>query len=69
MVECDDTSEALFVHHKQVANNRYLHLGDRIRFDSEPNPRTPGQNRATNVEYFGHVVGRRRAALTLEGAR
>jgi cold shock CspA family protein len=63
IVECDGTSECLFVHHSQVAHNRYLHVGDRIRFDSAPNPRKPGQNCAINVEYVGRVVARQTSAV------
>jgi cold shock CspA family protein len=58
IVECDNTSEAVFTHHSKVLHNRYLHVGDRVRFESEPNPRKPGQNQAINVQFIGHVIAR-----------
>jgi hypothetical protein len=30
-----------------------LHVGDRVRFDIEPNPKRPGQSQAVRVEYLG----------------
>lgn len=62
LVECDGTSEVLFVHHSQVAKNRYLHVGDRIRFDIAPNPRRPNQNCAVRVEYLGKSITRQVSA-------
>jgi cold shock CspA family protein len=62
IVECDGTSECLFVHHSEVANNRYLHIGDRIKFDSVPNPRKPGQNRAINVTWIARTIARQTSA-------
>ena len=53
----DDTSETVFVHHSQVANNRFLRANDRIEFEIADNPRKPGQKQALAVRYIGHVVG------------
>jgi cold shock CspA family protein len=58
IVESDGTSETLFAHYSKVLHNRYLHVGDRVRFESEPNPRKPGQNQAINIEFIGRVIAR-----------
>lgn len=58
IVERDITSESVFAHHSKILRNRYLHVGDRVRFEIEPNPQRPGQNRAINVEFLGHIIAR-----------
>jgi cold shock CspA family protein len=65
IVEQDLTHTALFVHHSSVANHRYLHIGDRIKFSIEPNPMKPGYSHAVNVEYVGLVVAIQRSAPTV----
>lgn len=66
IVEADGTSESIFVHYSQVAGNRYLHVGDRIKFDSEPNPRKTGQNRAVRVEWIGRNIARQKGFAAVQ---
>jgi cold shock CspA family protein len=46
--EQDETREIIFVHISQVLNRKYLHRGDRIKFEVEAGP--SGKLRAANVE-------------------
>jgi hypothetical protein len=56
--ETDDTHQSAFIHQNDVKDLRVLHIGDRIRFDLEPNPQRPGQFHGARVEYLGHTVAR-----------
>jgi cold shock CspA family protein len=51
--EADDTHQSIFIHQNEVKNRRVLHVGDRVQFDIEPNPKRPGQSQAVRVEYLG----------------
>lgn len=56
--EAEVTHLSVFIHQNDVKDNRVLHVGDRIRFDLEPNPMRPGQVHGARVEYLAHVVAR-----------
>ena len=56
--EQDHTHSAVFVHQKDVAHRRYLHVGDRIKFNIIPSLARPGQMQAADVEWIGFVVAR-----------
>jgi cold shock CspA family protein len=59
-VEVDGTSESVFIHHSHVAQNRYLHIGDRVSFEIQPNPLKPGQRHAVKVTYVGRNIPRQK---------
>ena len=54
--ECVSNQSSVFVHQKDVANNRYLRVDDRIEFDLSENPKHPGKMCAINVNYLGHSI-------------
>jgi cold shock CspA family protein len=54
-VEDNESNRSFFVHHSQVADERFLHVGDIVAFDIVPNPVRPGQQYAGNVKYVGRV--------------
>lgn len=57
---------SVFVHQKDVANNRYLVLDDRIEFTLTENPRHPGKMCATAVKYAGHLIARQVSDPTVQ---
>ena len=50
--EQDETHAAVFVHISQVKGSRYLHCGERIRFNLAPNPQKPDKLWAVDVEVI-----------------
>jgi len=52
-IEQDETRDCIFVHQRDVARRKFLHLKDRVRFNLAPNPRKPGEEMATDVEIIG----------------
>ena len=52
----DHTS--VFVHQKQVENQRILQVGDRISFELGPSPTHPGKIEAVRVKYRGRTIAR-----------
>ena len=56
--EADGTSQCVFIHVSQVKGERYLHAGDRIKYDLIPNPLRPGQMMAGNVEWIGREIAK-----------
>jgi cold shock CspA family protein len=56
--ETDDTHQSIFLHQNFVKDNRVLHVGDRVRFNVEPNPRKPGSLHGASIEYLAHIIAR-----------
>jgi hypothetical protein len=56
--EAEATHQSVFIHQNDVKDQRVLHIGDRVRFDLEPNPARPGQVHGARVEYLARVVAR-----------
>jgi len=55
-VEDHESHRSFFVHHSQVANEIFLHVGDIIQFDVVPNPVRPDQQMAGAVKFIGRVT-------------
>src|SRR6266566_935673 len=49
---------SIFIHQKEVENQRYLKVNDRVSFDRIPSTKYPGKLQATNVKYLGHTIAR-----------
>ena len=60
--EQDLTHESVFIHIKCVKRERYLHAGDRVRFDLAPNPKHPEKMQAVNVEWIGAEIAIQQSA-------
>lgn len=56
--ETEETHQSVFIHQNFVNDHRVLHVGDRVRFTLEPNPRKPGSLHGASVEYLAHVIAR-----------
>jgi cold shock CspA family protein len=57
-VEEDGTRTPVWVHARYVVGKKYLHIGDRVRFNLVPNPRKPGEMMGVDVEIIGFTVAR-----------
>jgi hypothetical protein len=64
--EIDSTHEAVWIHHSQVADSRYLHPLDRFSCDLAPNPRKPGKMQAVNVRWTGVRVAVQRGSQAVQ---
>ena len=62
VIEQDATRDCIFVHQRNVIRRKFLHENDRVRFNLAPNPRTPGEDMAVDVEIIGFTVARRISA-------
>ena len=58
LIEQDFTRDCVFVHQTNVVRRKFLHINDRVRFHKVPNPRTPGEDMAIDVEIVGITVVR-----------
>lgn len=56
--EADETHQSIFVHQKNVVGRRFLHLGERIRFDLAPSKIKPGEPEAVNVDVIPMNIAR-----------
>jgi cold shock CspA family protein len=56
--ENEATQCAVFIHAREVENQRRLRVDDRVEFDLGENPKQPGKICALNVKYLGHVIAR-----------
>jgi hypothetical protein len=54
----------VFIPQKNVENQRYLKVGDRVAFEVGPNPLSPDKEQAINVRYLGHVIARQTSGQT-----
>jgi cold shock CspA family protein len=52
----DENRTSVFVHQRQVENERHLRINDRISFELIPSTRYPGKKEAAQVKYLGHLV-------------
>jgi cold shock CspA family protein len=52
-VEDHESHRSFFVHHSQVADERFLHIGDIVQFEIVPNPVRHDQKMAGSVRYIG----------------
>lgn len=53
---------SVFVHIRDVENQRCLRVADRIQFNLSENPKHPGKTCAVHVKYIGHTVARQISA-------
>jgi cold shock CspA family protein len=55
---CENLADhsAVFIHQRQVENQRYLKVQDRVSFSLAPNPAHPEKLMAVNVKYLGHII-------------
>lgn len=51
----------IFIHARDVANDRYLHVDDIVEFELAENPQRPGKFLGRNVRWVGHCVARQTA--------
>ena len=54
--ENDADHSAVFIHQKNVENQRYLKVDDRVEFELTENPRRPGEICGVNVKYLGQAA-------------
>jgi cold shock CspA family protein len=54
--ESDADHSSVFVHQRDVLNDQYLHVDDRIEFALAENPKHPGKTCGVGVKYLGHPV-------------
>jgi cold shock CspA family protein len=56
--ENSDDHSAVFIHQKDVENNRYLQVDDRVTGELAPNPRHVGKIMGINVKFAGRTIAR-----------
>jgi hypothetical protein len=66
LIEMDETRDLIFAHPKFVRGRKYLHLHDRVRFQTMPNPRRDGELMAFDIEIVGLMITRQ---VSAQGAR
>jgi len=54
--ENDADHSAVFILQKNVENQRYLKVDDRVEFELTENPRRPGEICGVNVKYLGQAA-------------
>jgi cold shock CspA family protein len=57
-IEQDFTRDSHFVHQRSVVKRKFLHVGDRVRFNIAPNPYKSGETHAVDVEIIGITIAR-----------
>jgi len=57
-VEQDVTHTSVFIHQKNVRDRRYLHVGDRVKFNLAPCAKDPTRMEGVQAEYIVHTIAR-----------
>lgn len=52
-IEQDLTRDSHFAHQRSVIGRKFLHVGDRVKFNVAPNPFKAGETHAVDIEIIG----------------
>jgi cold shock CspA family protein len=62
-IERDDDHRSIFCHQRNVLKHRYLHVGERVRFDTQPSKTQPDDIEAIHVEVIPVTIAVQRSAV------